>query len=78
MMNVLYPQFVIFLLKRVGTYWKIKKMSYEFQLQSKLESFMRCLKNQIQATMCTQNIKKSFFCLNRKLSLMELWLKSFV
>lgn len=78
MMNVLYPQFVIFLFKRVGTYWKIEKMSYEFQLQSKLESFMRCLKNQIQATMCTQNIKKSFFCLNRKLSLMELWLKSFV
>lgn len=78
MMNVLYPQFVIFPFKRVDTYWKIEKMSYEFQLQSKLESFMRCLKNQIQATMCTQNIKKSFFCLNRKLSLMELWLKSFV
>lgn len=47
MMNVLYPQFVIFLFKRVGTHWKIEKMSYEFQLQSKLESFMWCLKKQI-------------------------------
>lgn len=49
MMNVLYPQFIIFLFKRVGTYWKIEKMSYEFQLQSKLikKSFMRCLKKQI-------------------------------